>query len=125
MSGSPVYVDGKLMGAIAYGWSFSKEALAGVTPSKACWRKATTAPSARRSIPGRQGPDWAPGQAAQPRRVSPFGPRAAPAAGSAAPGRIRDLRPALRELDEILRPFGLVSSARGRHRREETNGHAG
>ncbi len=32
MSGSPVYVDGKLMGAIAYGWSFAKEALAGVTP---------------------------------------------------------------------------------------------
>ena len=32
MSGSPVYVDGKLMGAIAYGWSFAKEPLAGVTP---------------------------------------------------------------------------------------------
>jgi hypothetical protein len=32
MSGSPVYVDGKLMGAIAYAWSFSKEPLAGVTP---------------------------------------------------------------------------------------------
>ncbi|MES1205587.1 MAG: SpoIVB peptidase S55 domain-containing protein, partial [Pseudomonadota bacterium] len=32
MSGSPVYVDGKLMGAIAYGWSFSKEPLGGVTP---------------------------------------------------------------------------------------------
>ena len=32
MSGSPVYVEGKLMGAIAYGWSFAKEPLAGVTP---------------------------------------------------------------------------------------------
>ncbi len=32
MSGSPVYVDGKLLGAIAYGWSFAKEPLAGVTP---------------------------------------------------------------------------------------------
>ena len=32
MSGSPVYVDGKLMGAIAYGWSFAKEPLCGVTP---------------------------------------------------------------------------------------------
>jgi len=32
MSGSPVYVDGKLMGAVAYGWSFSKEPLGGVTP---------------------------------------------------------------------------------------------
>jgi hypothetical protein len=32
MSGSPVYVDGKLMGAIAYAWSFSKDPLGGVTP---------------------------------------------------------------------------------------------
>jgi hypothetical protein len=32
MSGSPVYIDGKLLGAIAYAWSFAKEPLAGVTP---------------------------------------------------------------------------------------------
>ncbi len=32
MSGSPVYVDGKLVGALAYGWSFSKDPIAGITP---------------------------------------------------------------------------------------------
>ena len=32
MSGSPVYVDGKLIGAVAYSFSFSKEAIAGITP---------------------------------------------------------------------------------------------
>jgi hypothetical protein len=32
MSGSPVYIDGKLAGALAYGWRFNKEPLAGVTP---------------------------------------------------------------------------------------------
>lgn len=32
MSGSPVYVDGKLVGAIALAFPFSKEALAGITP---------------------------------------------------------------------------------------------
>lgn len=32
MSGSPVYVDGKLIGAVAYGFSFSKEPIAGLTP---------------------------------------------------------------------------------------------
>ncbi len=32
MSGSPVYVDGKLIGAIASGFSFSKDAIAGITP---------------------------------------------------------------------------------------------
>src|SRR3972149_5511409 len=28
MSGSPVYVDGKLLGAIAFGWAFAREPLA-------------------------------------------------------------------------------------------------
>ena len=32
MSGSPIYIDGKLVGALAYGWRFSKEPIFGVTP---------------------------------------------------------------------------------------------
>ncbi len=32
MSGSPVYVEGKLIGAVAYSWSFAKEPIAGITP---------------------------------------------------------------------------------------------
>jgi len=32
MSGSPVYIDGKIIGAIAYHFPFSKEAVAGITP---------------------------------------------------------------------------------------------
>lgn len=32
MSGSPVYVDGRLIGALSSGWSFSREPLFGVTP---------------------------------------------------------------------------------------------
>lgn len=32
MSGSPIYIDGKLIGAYAYGWSFGKDPVAGVTP---------------------------------------------------------------------------------------------
>lgn len=32
MSGSPVYIGGKLIGAVAYGWSFAKEPIAGITP---------------------------------------------------------------------------------------------
>ncbi|MBI3071128.1 MAG: hypothetical protein HYY84_03270 [Deltaproteobacteria bacterium] len=35
MSGSPVYIDGKLIGAIAYGWGFSKDPVGGVTPIEA------------------------------------------------------------------------------------------
>lgn len=32
MSGSPVYVDGKVIGALAYAWQFAKEPIAGITP---------------------------------------------------------------------------------------------
>ncbi|HYM81292.1 MAG TPA: SpoIVB peptidase S55 domain-containing protein, partial [Candidatus Limnocylindria bacterium] len=32
MSGSPVYVDGKLIGALSTGWSFTREPLFGITP---------------------------------------------------------------------------------------------
>jgi len=32
MSGTPVYIEGKLIGAMAYTWPFSKDAIAGITP---------------------------------------------------------------------------------------------
>jgi hypothetical protein len=32
MSGSPVYIDDKLIGALAYGWTFETDPIAGVTP---------------------------------------------------------------------------------------------
>src|SRR5262249_35172624 len=34
MSGSPIYLDGKMIGAYAYGWLFGSEPIAGVTPIK-------------------------------------------------------------------------------------------
>ena len=32
MSGTPVYIDGKLIGAMAYTWAFSKDPITGITP---------------------------------------------------------------------------------------------
>ncbi len=32
MSGSPVYINGKLIGAVSYGFDFSKEPIVGITP---------------------------------------------------------------------------------------------
>ena len=32
MSGSPVYIDGKMIGAVAYSWPFAKTPIAGITP---------------------------------------------------------------------------------------------
>ena len=35
MSGSPIYIDGRLIGAFAYGWSDSKDPIGGITPISA------------------------------------------------------------------------------------------
>ena len=32
MSGSPVYIDGKLIGAVAFSFPYAKEPIAGITP---------------------------------------------------------------------------------------------
>ena len=45
MSGSPVYIDGKLLGAIALGFPFSKEPIAGIQPIESMLADATFAPS--------------------------------------------------------------------------------
>lgn len=45
MSGSPVYIDGKLIGAVASGFSFSKEAIAGITPIEEMLAVGTPAPA--------------------------------------------------------------------------------
>jgi hypothetical protein len=34
MSGSPIYINGKLLGAVAFAWEFAKDPIAGVTPFK-------------------------------------------------------------------------------------------
>lgn len=53
MSGSPVYLDGKLLGALAYGWGFAKEPIGGVTPFERMLRieGAPTGPASAASRP--------------------------------------------------------------------------
>jgi hypothetical protein len=57
MSGSPVLVEGKLVGAVAYSWGFAKEAIAGITPIEEMLQVAE-----RGSAPPRPRPrlDWNP-----------------------------------------------------------------
>lgn len=50
MSGSPVYIDGKLLGAVAFGFAYSKEPIAGIQPisqmlSDSTFRPPAAAPS--------------------------------------------------------------------------------
>ena len=51
MSGSPVYVQDKLLGAVAYAWRFAKEPIAGITPFSQMvefgMRRSTTQPTTR------------------------------------------------------------------------------
>ena len=46
MSGSPIYIGDRLVGALAYGWPFSREALCGITPIQSMLdiRKAPASP---------------------------------------------------------------------------------
>jgi hypothetical protein len=57
MSGSPVYIDGRLVGAVAYSLgTFSKEPIAGITPI-AEMHEAFSAPAARPAVGARARPD--------------------------------------------------------------------
>ncbi len=51
MSGSPVFLDGRLAGAVSFGWPFSKEAVCGVTPIAAMRRLTTFATPVATSAP--------------------------------------------------------------------------
>ena len=48
MSGSPIYLDDKLIGAYAYGWTFGSEPVAGVTPIRTMLDASAPEPSPRR-----------------------------------------------------------------------------
>jgi hypothetical protein len=89
MSGSPVYVDGKLVGALSSGWSFSREPIFGITPIQEMLRVLDLPPAleADRSSSGPTGSE--PGEAAGFREFRwPGDPSssATPSGGAPAPG---------------------------------------
>ncbi len=45
MSGSPIFIDGKVIGALAYAWQFSREPIAGITPIEEMLKIARVRPS--------------------------------------------------------------------------------
>lgn len=52
MSGSPVFIDGKVIGALAYAWQFSKEPVAGITPIEEMLKIAQVSRPAGASLAG-------------------------------------------------------------------------
>jgi SpoIVB peptidase S55 len=51
MSGSPVFLDGRLAGAVSFGWPFSKEAISGITPIASMRRLATLGGGPQPAVP--------------------------------------------------------------------------
>ncbi|MGA7414522.1 MAG: SpoIVB peptidase S55 domain-containing protein [Bryobacteraceae bacterium] len=98
MSGSPVYIDGKLVGAVALGFPFAKEAIAGIQPIEQMLADAT--PAAHQSAPNTQRPtmpagaglrDFYPGATANPLLAKASFPSGVPAAVESPFGRLRDI----------------------------------
>jgi hypothetical protein len=140
MSGSPVYIDGKLMGAVAYAWNFSKEPLGGVTPIESMLAERARPRRAskeeliadwQRPVPGPGGPDVHRAQAFAPSVPGAFArglglPPMAPAMASGEPRLMRASVPlsvsgfgprTVAELADELRPTGLVPLQAGGGRR--------
>jgi hypothetical protein len=56
MSGSPVFIDGKLVGAVAFSWSFVEDAIAGITPIEEMRRLQLLPPSEPAPVAGTSPP---------------------------------------------------------------------
>lgn len=124
MSGSPVLIDGKYIGAIAYGWSFSYTPVAGITPIErmlTIWDElesppASPAPASTDSSAGAADPDRSssPASGAAGATGTPWDWRAAweayrsgaSAESALAPVTIHPTSPAALELSEG-RPFEM------------------
>ena len=107
MSGSPVYIGGKLIGAVAYTWAFTKDPVAGITPIGEMLTSLRSTPEERpEPSDARYGAlDLPPGEA------SPSQGEARPIA---TPLALSGFTPeALRYLDPWLKEHGFVSAPGG------------
>lgn len=112
MSGSPVYAaDGRLLGAIAYAWGFSKDPICGITPIGEMLPIWELAEESSPEAFGRAGESGAPAAAAPgasgalPRLRTPL------AAAGFAPQALAWLEPWARERGFLLTPGGLAPAA--------------
>jgi hypothetical protein len=121
MSGSPVYIDDKLLGAVAYTWEFGVEPIGGVTPF--CqMRELADAGGLRDKLADSDvsftPPFWPPDDDApiRPGRLLPIRTPLAVAGMSST---------ALRELSKNLEPWGLIPVQGGAANPDVKSAHAG
>ncbi|HOE96575.1 MAG TPA: SpoIVB peptidase S55 domain-containing protein [Candidatus Sumerlaeota bacterium] len=119
MSGSPVFIDGRLIGAVAYGWSFAYHPYCGITPIEdmwSVWNKVDEAPATTRMARNGAGRPWNYREAwdAYQRRLA-----GEPAEAQPPPTGFRPSLPQFRGLEGEMRPLMtpvFVSSASPRTR---------
>jgi hypothetical protein len=140
MSGSPVYIDDKLVGAVAYAWSFAKEPLGGVTPIEAMLAERNRPRRIRpenQTLAGGDGQNNDAGEVAFAAAMMP-GPSGLPTGGPAAAGAgngeprlVRASVPlsvsgftpqAFADLEAAMRPVGVVPVQAGGGRRLDRKG---
>jgi hypothetical protein len=109
MSGSPVYVDGRLVGAVSYSLgSFPKEAIAGITPIEEMTSAVDDAPPSPTATRAALGLTWPATSTEVFAALSRLAARAAAPLGVPAPG-LQVLGPAsLADLAPQLRPIGAA-----------------
>ncbi len=124
MSGSPVYIDGKLVGAIAYAWSFAKEPLGGVTPieSMLAERRRPRRTDKETTVERLRGSTGTPDALARGLGLPPMGPTASLGEPhllrASVPLSVSGFTPrTVAELANELRPSGLVPLQAGGGRR--------
>ncbi|MFH1278868.1 MAG: hypothetical protein ABIK65_10870 [Candidatus Eisenbacteria bacterium] len=103
MSGSPIYLDGRLAGALAFAYPYAKEPIAGITPIGEMLgileRQDLAEEASLGGVPGPSGPvmDGAPGPdpIGTPLAMAGFAPETA------------------RQVEEYFRPYGMTATAGG------------
>jgi hypothetical protein len=133
MSGSPIYIEGRLLGAVAFAWEFAKDPIAGVTPfaQMVDYVRANDRRIAAEAAEGEAGlartarldPSWLERDAALPPIVAAG---SAPGAMAVGAGGMAGMRPiatplaatgfsprALAMLEERLGPLGLAAAPGG------------
>ena len=136
MSGSPIYVDGKLLGAVAFAWEFAKDPIAGVTPFSQMVRYTRFSDrrlaaerqdgAIRRSTAGPSGWSWSLESTGRPTGRSPSAPRGSagcePIATPIAAGGFGATGMAV--LADRLGPLGMAPVAGGGASRRSSSGRA-
>lgn len=104
MSGSPVYLGGRLIGAIAYGWSYSKDPIGGITPIAPMLDVALRKPVPESPGAARQSIDFSPSDWSSDARL----PRQATLERLATPVALTGFSvSASSVLQQALAPFGM------------------